>query len=50
MIQNADPEKEVYALLENLEIASACGGCGRLSMSVLSGGCCPHCGDADMRV
>jgi len=30
MIQNADPEKEVYALLENLEISATCAHCSRL--------------------
>lgn len=48
MIQNTDPEKLVYTLLENLEIAAACGNCGRLSLSMFGGGSCPHCYDTEV--
>ncbi len=42
MIQNRNPENEVYALLEDLEIAAACGSCGHLSLIVFGGGPCPY--------
>jgi Zn finger protein HypA/HybF involved in hydrogenase expression len=39
-----NPEKEIHALLEEIEIAASCSSCGRLSLSALVGGICPHCG------
>lgn len=41
---NENAEKEVFRLLEALEIQATCAGCGHLSLLVLGGGsCCPHC-------
>lgn len=36
-------EKQVYQLLEEIELAFSCAECGLLSLAVLGGEPCPHC-------
>ncbi|MDQ3230874.1 MAG: hypothetical protein M3Q07_03555 [Pseudobdellovibrionaceae bacterium] len=41
--EHRNPEAEVLAVLESIEIAAACPDCGRLSFEVMNGlGDCPY--------
>lgn len=38
-------ERQVYELLESIELSASCPDCGRLSLAVMNGGEGPHCED-----
>jgi hypothetical protein len=45
------PESLIHALLEDIEIESACESCGEISVETLVGsGNCPYCGHVGLKI